>query len=284
MAFNLRFYINKLVKAQAISATGDFASKGGAALDYRPDTYETGILTASACQLDIDADATAAAGTLSAGFTWAAVWLRNYPSGGFGGSATLTVYSDDNASFTSPTSRGTLSFTTAGVSASQHLILVTFASQTERYWRFDFTSMGTAPDVAMVMLGTYSEVTRSWDLPGRPHGTSIRHGVRHFNRVDTLADGAEIVQNLRSRGVAQFPLSWALLDKTNYETLCTVHNLCRGRFIPFVLVTDDDTAMSDHFLVRWKADAFSFDEPAHELYNWSCPAEEVANTDAGEVY
>jgi hypothetical protein len=283
MAFNARFYVNKLLKAQAISATGDFASKGGAALDFCPDTYETGILTASACQLDIDGDATAATGALSAGVTWAAVWLRNYPSAGFGGSARLDVDSDDNSGFTTPTERGTLTFATAGVSASQHLILVTFASQTERYWRFDFQSVNTAPDVAMVMLGTYHEVTRSWDFP-RPHGTSVRHGVRHFNRVDEMADGRKVVQNMRSSGAQEWPTAWSLVDKTNYEMLVNVHDSCRGRFIPFVLVTDDDTAMSDHFLMRFATDAPACEEPAHELYNIAVPMEEVPHVNAGEVY
>lgn len=284
MAFNVRFYVNKLVKAKAISDTGDFTDKGKAALDYCPDTYETGILTASECSVKIDADNTLSGGTMAAGFTWAGVWIRNYPSGGFGGSAQLVVYSDDNSSFTSPTNRGSISFSTAGVSATQHLLLVTFASQTERYWYFEFSNMGTAPDVAMVMAGTYSDITRSWDVGGRPHGTSIRHNVQHFNRVDQLHDGRKTVMSMRSRGASQWPISWALLDKTNYEAIATVHNLCRGQFIPFVMVTDNDTAMSDHFLMRFSTDAPIVDEPAYELYNIAVPMEEVPSIDAGEYY
>lgn len=282
MAFNVRFYVNKLVKAKAITDVSEFADKGKAALDYCPDTYETGILTGSATVLRVDADNTLSAGTMSAGFTWAAAWIRNYPSGGFGASSTLTVYSDDNSSFTTPTSRGSIALT--NLSTTQHLALVTFASQTERYWRFDFTNMGTAPDVAMVMAGTYSDITRSWDLGGGPHGTSIRHGVRHYNRVDELPDGRKTVMNMRSRGATQRNLSWSLLDKTNYEAIATVHNLCRGSFIPFVMVTDDDTAMSDHFLMRFSTDAPIVDEPAHELYNIAVPCEEVPHIDAGEYY
>jgi hypothetical protein len=282
MAFNARFYVNRLVKAKAISATGDFADKGGAALDFCPDTYETGILSSSACQLDIDADATLPSAVLPTGYTWAGLWLRN-PHVSFGGSASLSVKSDNADTFASPTTLGTLSFATAGIAASQHLLLVTFSSMTERYLRFDFSNMSVAPDVAMVMAGTYHDVTRTWDFP-RAHGTSVRHGVRHFNRVDEMPDGRQVAMNMRSRGVQGWPTQWSLIDKTNYESLVTVHNLCRGRFIPFVFVTDDDTAMSDHFLMRFSTDAPDCQEPAHELYNIGIPMEEVASTDGGEVF
>lgn len=282
MAFNARFYVNRLLKAKAISATGDFANKGGAALDLCPDTYETGILTASACQLDIDADATLPSAVLPTGYTWAGLWLRN-PHVTFGASASLSVKSDNSDTFGSPTTLGTLSFATAGIAASQPLLLVTFSSMTERYLRFDFSNMSVAPDVAMVMAGTYHDVTRTWDFP-RAHGISVRHGVRHFNRADTMPDGRVVVQSMRSRGVQEWPIQWSLLDKTNYESLVTVHNLCRGRFVPFVMVADDATEMSSHFLMRFSTDAPVCEEPAHQLYNIAVPMEEVPSTDGGEVY
>lgn len=288
MAFNARFYYNRLVKAKAISPTTDFADKGGAALDYCPDTYETGILTSSQCALDIDADATLSAGNVTAGFTFAAVWLRNYPSAGFGASATLTVQSDNADTFASPTTRGTLTFSTAGISATQHLLLVTFASQDERYWRYDFSNMsGGAPQVAMVMLGNYDDVTRTWDIGGPPHGSAVqlrRHQVRHFNRVDEMPDGRHVTMNMRSRGAGQWPLAWSLLDKTNYEVVANVHNYCRGSFIPFVFAMDDATAMASHFLCRFATDAPEVSEPAHQLYNISVPIEEIPSTDSTEVY
>lgn len=290
MAFSIRFHVNRLERASSSLTTagaGGFTDGGGAALNFQEvDTYSPGSLSASACSLKIDADVNATGGTIAVGHRFAAVWIRNYPSGGFGAGAILTVYSDDNSAFTTPVSRGSQTFAAAGISATQHLMLVAFASQTERYWNFDFTVMGTAPEVSMIMLGNYYDITSRWDWGATPGGMDSRHGLRQFNQLSELSNGNRLRRSMRTNGAEQILRSWEFLDKTNYDTLTDIFEATRGSYLPFVMVEDDFTAMSQHRLCMLGADSLAdlSNEPLYQLYNIALPIIQMPYSNSGETF
>jgi len=290
MAFNVRFYVDRLEKASASLTTvgaGGFTDGGGAALNFQEvDTYSPGSLSASACSMKMDSDLSASGGTVTTGYTFVAVWIRNYPSAGFGAGAVLTVYSDDNSGFTTTVNRGSLTFAAAGISASQHLMLITFASTTERYWWFEFSVMGTAPQVGMVLLGSTYDITSRWNSGATPGGMDSRHGLRQFNQNTDLTGGSRLRRSMRTNGAEQLVRSWELISKTNYDTMTDVFEATRGSYLPFIMVEDDLTAMSAHRLCTLGIDSLAeaTSEPVYQLYNVALPIIQMPYSNSGETF
>lgn len=288
MAFSVHLNVNRLEKASSSLTTvgaGGFTDGGGAALNFQEvDTYSPGSLSASACDLKIDSDLSATGGTVTTGYTFAAVWIRNIHPTGFG--STLTVWSDDNSAFTTPVSRGSRTFDSAGISASSHLMVIEFAVQTERYWKFAFTAMQNAPEVGMVMLGSTYDITSRWDWGATPGGVASRHGVRQFNQTTELPSGNRLRRSMRTNGAETLVRSWEFLDKTNYDTLVSAFEKARGSYLPFVMVEDDGVDQSKFRLCMFGIDSLAdvTTEPAYQLYNVALPIVQMPYTNSGETF
>ncbi len=289
MAFAVRFRVIRLEKSSnTLTTVGNYANQAAEAFSYRLDTYAQGILSGGTNDIQFDANATATSGNLSETMTWAGVWIKN-SSAAFGGSATLTVYSDDNSGFSSPTSRGSALLST--LSATQHvLVLNSFSSTTERYWRFRFTNMSVAPQVAMVMLGTLYDIESRWNWGSTPAGNatadSVRHGITHFNDTVELQSGEKLVTTLRSQGAEKITRTWELINKTDYDNIVAAFDACRGSFTPFLMVQDDYQSSGRQRLMRFSVDSLDglTAEPAYQLYNVTLPMEQLPFINDGEAY
>lgn len=153
--------------------------------------------------------------------------------------ATIKIYSDDNASFTSPTQRG--STHTLGAGETESLISLGATFQ-ERYWRIEIDGSDVAPEIYLIFFG--SSLLAST-------GLSLRYGFGQNEEIKY--DGVVVVESqggFRSSrqyhpGRRVWQYQWESLDITNEAGLQAAIGFTKGSAYPFFF---SDISGNYHFI------------------------------------
>ena len=143
--------------------------------------------------------------------------------------ATIKIYSDDNASFTTPVQRGSTLTLSSGETESYISLGAAFQ---ERYWRIEIDNSDVAPEVYLIFFGSSIAAVG---------GITIRYAFGQ--REETVYDGARVVSSLggyrSSRqfhtGRKRWEYQWESLDITNEAALQAAIGFTGGAALPFFL-------------------------------------------------
>jgi hypothetical protein len=155
----------------------------------------------SAAQMDIDVDLGAATAVSALGL------LAHNVTGASG----VTLYGDSSSPAT------TLRATSVPDGDD---VLVTFGSQTLRYWRIRMPTMASAATLGELLLGVPRTITQNPTLPsGRPHAVG---NVRR-----DLSPGGYSWSVRRGEPRATLPLTWRGMSEADLATLDAAYDECR---------------------------------------------------------
>ncbi len=174
--------------------------------------------------------------------------------------ATIKIYSDDNASFTSPTQRGSTETLTAA--KTPYVFIDLGATFAERYWRITIENSDVAPEIYLIFFGT--------DLAAYA-GITIRYMFGQLE--EPIYDGSKIVETPGGMRYARqyhdgrdrFEYAWDHLDATNEARLQAVAVLTKGSALPFFM-QDIDSA---YHYVRLMNSGIGSRQVKHTLFNTS---------------
>ncbi|UCE65085.1 MAG: hypothetical protein JSU85_09390 [Candidatus Zixiibacteriota bacterium] len=173
-------------------------------------------------------------------------------------SATIKIYSDDNAGFTSATQRG--STFTITPSNKPYAMISFGAGIVERYWRIRIENSDVAPEVYLVFLGVSSLAMTGFSVRHMP-GQSQEITYDGYD-IEEAAGGVRAAR-IYHDGRWTLRAQWEILDSTLEVALQQFMADVKGGARAFFLVDSDST----YHWVRILNRRLGSSEFVHELFN-----------------
>lgn len=265
MAFQSRFLTIENVYGAPLSGPAASWNDAANACNFSRDSYARAT-GSTYRQYGIDFDARLTSGLISFAPSWAGLIVQNY-NVNFS-PCSITIYSDDEPTFTSPVSNhGSINMVDC---LGSGMLVKYLGGSTKRYWLWEFNSIAAVANLSMAMVGYYYDIKARWDY-GSPMG------IAFANRRVAIPHGDDVVVNLRDNPWAVQVRRFEMIDENDRVALESVFRTSRGSTYPFLITDrlDQLSTMSHYKLFRFAQDELLFEEVDFGVYNCDIALQEV---------
>jgi len=272
------YFPNCIFSANLSIGTGTGTNDWHAAFDWNPNSYDVAVAATTNIRMDTNATGNAPTGIFSGAGnllcnSFALTMFPYYYSQWSPGA--VRVLSNTSPNYTgSQTDFGTKYMSTIN---DKMQLFHTFSENAFRYYYWSFTSFGTPPAVAMVVVGRRHSLAMQ-QIPKEVGAWNWDDSSNLYSPTSIVYAGNGLDAYLPARSASYMgrQLLFELISPQEFDFLRHGHSICAGPALPFWIMEDDDGDPSlTATMWRFMPDGFAFSQPASELYNVTISIKEV---------